>query len=145
MEREVLYKNPFLKNFFTSSVFLYDRPEVINEINFEQKSLVENHVLFCGDSAGMISPLCGNGMAMAIHSAKLLCDILKENHHLNRKEMERLYIQKWNNYFKQRLQVGRLTQKLFGAKYTSEIAVAGLQIIKPLSNLIIKRTHGHPF
>jgi flavin-dependent dehydrogenase len=29
-------------------------------------------MLMIGDTAGLIHPLCGNGMAMAIHSAKLL-------------------------------------------------------------------------
>ncbi len=29
-----------------------------------------------GDAAGMITPLCGNGMAMAIHSAKILSEYL---------------------------------------------------------------------
>jgi flavin-dependent dehydrogenase len=29
-----------------------------------------------GDSVGMIHPLCGNGMAMAIHSAKILSELL---------------------------------------------------------------------
>jgi flavin-dependent dehydrogenase len=28
-----------------------------------------------GDTAGLIHPLCGNGMAMAIHSAKLAAEI----------------------------------------------------------------------
>ena len=32
-----------------------------------------------GDAAGMITPLCGNGMAMAIHSAKILTDLIIEH------------------------------------------------------------------
>jgi len=145
MENEILFKNPFIKGIFHNADFLYDKPEVINEISFEQKTLVENHILFCGDAAGMISPLCGNGMAMAIHSAKLLSDIIIKNHQKERSNIEKLYINQWNHVFKQRLQAGRLTQKLFGSAITSELAVKGLQTIKPLSNFIMRKTHGVPF
>ena len=31
-------------------------------------------LLLCGDAAGMITPLCGNGMAMALQSAALASD-----------------------------------------------------------------------
>jgi flavin-dependent dehydrogenase len=41
-------------------------------VSFEEKKNVEDHMLMIGDTAGLIHPLCGNGMAMAIHSAKLL-------------------------------------------------------------------------
>lgn len=29
-----------------------------------------------GDTAGLIHPLCGNGMAMAIHSAKIVSELV---------------------------------------------------------------------
>ena len=35
-----------------------------------------HHILMTGDAAGMITPLCGNGMAMAIHSAKIVSDLI---------------------------------------------------------------------
>ncbi|WP_207421855.1 NAD(P)/FAD-dependent oxidoreductase [Desertivirga brevis] len=145
MEKAVLFKNPILKSLFESSEFLYEKPEVINEISFERKTLVENHILFCGDAAGMISPLCGNGMAMAIHSAKILCDTLNENYLQERAVIEQIYRRKWQHHFANRLAIGRLTQKLFGGKVTSELAIRSLRTIKPLSNFIIRRTHGAPF
>ena len=70
MERQVLLKNPHLKRIFSEADFVFGRPEVINEISFETKDPVENHILMAGDAAGMITPVCGNGMAIAIHSGK---------------------------------------------------------------------------
>jgi len=32
--------------------------------------------LMIGDTAGLIHPLCGNGMAMAIHSAKIASELI---------------------------------------------------------------------
>jgi len=65
MQENVLYKNPILKKIFTESEFLYDSPLTISQISFEQKTQEENHILMLGDAAGMIAPLCGNGMSMA--------------------------------------------------------------------------------
>src|SRR5690606_28139952 len=79
MEENVLFRNNNLKYIFENSDFLYNKSEVINEICFEKKEAVYDHLLFCGDAAGMISPLCGNGMAMAIHSAKILSELISRH------------------------------------------------------------------
>ena len=63
LEEEILQKNHLLKYIFSNSEFLFEKPEVINEISFATKDPVEGHVLMAGDAAGMITPLCGNGMA----------------------------------------------------------------------------------
>ncbi|HEX8377941.1 MAG TPA: NAD(P)/FAD-dependent oxidoreductase [Pedobacter sp.] len=144
MEKQVLFKNSILKERFLNADFLNEKPEVINEISFEKKPLVENHILYCGDAAGMISPLCGNGMAMAIHAAKVLCDTIIE-HFPNRQPIEQHYQYRWQKLFKNRLLAGRLTQKLFGKTILSELAIKSLNTLPNLSNQIIKRTHGNPF
>ncbi len=144
MERQVLFKNPRLKLRFLNADFLYEKPEVINEVSFEQKPLVENHVLYCGDAAGMISPLCGNGMAMAIHAAKILSEIITE-HYPDRKIIEQSYQKKWKALFEYRLMTGRFTQQLFGRSILSEIAVQSLNSMPLLSKSIIKKSHGNPF
>lgn len=99
MEKQVLFKNPILKERFLNSDFLNEKPEVINEISFEKKPLVENHILYCGDAAGMISPLCGNGMAMAIHSAKILSENIIR-HPANRQHLEENYHSNGNIFLK---------------------------------------------
>jgi len=148
MEQSVLFKNPFLRHVFTNSEFLYPKPEVINEVSFVTKSPIVDHILMAGDSAGMIAPLCGNGMAMAIHSGKILSDLIIEyvdSSIRSRDWLEQHYISAWNAQFKRRLWIGRQVQKLFGNRITSQLAV-GLAInSRPLANLIIKNTHGEPF
>lgn len=147
MEQAVLFKNPFLKSIFTNSDFLYKKPEVINEISFATKSPVEDHVLMAGDAAGMITPLCGNGMAMAIHSAKMLSELV--THYckgtLTRTELENQYSKKWNRAFARRLWAGRQVQKLFGDVWTSDLAVNLIRKSKPMATFIMKQTHGEPF
>ncbi len=147
MEENALHKNPFLKDIFTNAEFLYDQPEVINEITFAPKSLIENHILMCGDAAGMITPLCGNGMAMAIHSATILSELVKEFSlgNINRTQLENRYQQTWKSHFSGRLRIGRTVQKLFGKPILSELAIGSLGRINGLSRTLINQTHGRPF
>lgn len=147
MEEEILFENPLLKNIFLNCQFLFDKPETINEISFETKHPVESHVLMTGDAAGMITPLCGNGMAMAIHAAKILSEhvIGYVKQHDSRVTLEQNYTHSWDKHFKGRLWYGRQMQKLFGNEWASNLAV-GLAInIRPLAKSIIKGTHGAPF
>lgn len=148
MERQVLCKNPLLKEIWQNSDFLFEKPEVINEFSFAPKKLIENHILMAGDSAGLITPLCGNGMAMAIHSGKILADLIQvywAERQLHRGELESAYLKAWNALFKRRLWVGRQTQKLFGSPLSSELAVGLVQSVRPLARKIMKNTHGEPF
>ncbi|MFC5625470.1 NAD(P)/FAD-dependent oxidoreductase [Algoriphagus winogradskyi] len=143
MEREVLWKNPALKPFFTDSDFLFDKPEVINEINFERKEPVDNHVLMAGDSAGLITPLCGNGMAMAIHAGKLAADAILKGK--SRQEIEAQYEHSWRSLFERRLWLGRKVQRLFGSNQASVLTRMLIKHVPFISDQIIKNTHGKPF
>lgn len=149
MEENIMFENPHLKSIFTTSKFLFEKPETINEISFETKEPVWNHILMTGDAAGMITPLCGNGMAMAIHSAKILSDLIKlysEKKILSRQHLEREYAHQWNNAFARRLWIGRQIQhKLFGSEFTSNLAVNLAIYSKPVARAIIKNTHGKTF
>lgn len=148
MEREVLFRNPLLRSVFENSDFLFEKPEVINEITFVKKEPVFQHMLMSGDSAGMITPLCGNGMAMAIHSARLLSGIILAHHSGNRPDLaaiEASYTKTWNRHFATRLWAGRKIQGLFGSAAASELAVATGRYMRPLANVLIRQTHGEPF
>ena len=143
MEREILWKNPALKTLFNESEFLFEKPEVINEINFEPKKPVEDHILMAGDSAGLITPLCGNGMAIAIHSGKMAAEAIIKGK--SRREIESLYESSWRKEFHMRLRVGRMVQNFFGAKSASVLTRKLIKNIPFFAKQIIKNTHGRPF
>ncbi|WP_115371282.1 NAD(P)/FAD-dependent oxidoreductase [Adhaeribacter pallidiroseus] len=147
MEQAELQQNPYLKQIFRESEFLYEQPEVINEISFAPKSCLENHVLMCGDAAGLITPLCGNGMAMAIHGAKIISDhvLVYLQGKCSRYQLEQNYSQHWHKQFSARLRVGRIIQGLFGKPIVSEAAVAFLKPMPWAVNFLMKNTHGKAF
>lgn len=143
MEKEVLHKNPHLRQIFQNSEFLFEKPEVINEINFSPKQPVENHILMVGDAAGLITPLCGNGMAIAIHTGKLAAEAILQNQ--ERGKIESQYRSQWNGIFKTRLWIGRKVQWLFGSKAVSDFSVGLIKNSTFLAKEIMKRTHGERF
>lgn len=149
VEHEILFKNPHIKQIFSNAEFVLDRPEVINEISFEKKTLVENHILFCGDAAGMITPLCGNGMAMAIHSGKILAEcIIRSGKYINaasRLTLEKNYKNQWDDQFAFRLKAGRYIQKLLMHPQLSNIAIKLLKSSPSLAKIVVKSTHGKSF
>ncbi|RYE24641.1 MAG: NAD(P)/FAD-dependent oxidoreductase [Sphingobacteriales bacterium] len=151
-EHDVVFKNPIIKNIFNNSDFLFNDPVVINEVNFAPKPPVEQHILMCGDTAGLITPLCGNGMSMAITGSKILCDMLLQIGLLDkdvvstssRQQLETQYIKAWSSQFKQRLFWGRTIQGMFGNKWLTEASVRLLHSIPMLERSLIKATHGKP-
>jgi flavin-dependent dehydrogenase len=147
MEKEVLYQNPVLKKIFESSIFLYAAPLTISQVSFSQKSRVEDGCLMLGDAAGMITPLCGNGMSMALRSSKIASEQIARFLHgaTSRQNMEEGYATQWEQAFKSRLAAGRLLQSFFGAPFLSNLFVRAFKIFPFMAAHIIKRTHGQPF
>ena len=147
MEAAVLARNPHLRRILREAEFLYPQPEVINEISFAPKQCVEDHVLMCGDAAGLITPLCGNGMAMAMHGAQLATAHVHEflRGQASRAALETNYARAWRTEFAQRLQVGRAVQRLFGRPQLSELVIGALRHWPCAVRALMKRTHGQPF
>ena len=144
MEQNILSRNPHLKDIFSNAKFLYDKPEVINEISFSPKKTVENHLLMAGDSAGLITPLCGNGMAMAVRAGQMVAQEVERyfSDHHSRETLEKSYAEAWRDEFALRLKVGRNVQRLFGREMLSEIALSFFKLTPPILRMVIKGTHG---
>jgi flavin-dependent dehydrogenase len=147
MEQEVLAQNPRLREILGSAERLYPQPEVINEISFAPKQPVEQHVLMCGDAAGLITPLCGNGMAMALHGAALAAAAAHDflGGHTSRAVMETAYSRAWHAQFGMRLRVGRAVQRLFGGPVLSELVVGSLRHWPGAVRALMRQTHGQAF
>ncbi len=147
MEDTILAKNPFLKKILQESKRLYETPVSISQISFLQKSQVENHVLMLGDAAGLITPLCGNGMSMALHSAKIVAPLVDAflQKQITRHDMEAAYQKEWRHHFANRLRYGRLIQFFFGNETITNWFVSILNRLPVVTRWLINQTHGKPF
>ena len=144
-QKQVVFKNKHLKKIFEESTSVFEKPLTISQISFETKKPVENHIIMCGDTAGMIHPLCGNGMGMAITSARLASVRILQflNGEIKTREsLEKQYFKDWNNEFKTRLKTGHLIASLFRSQTVSQIAYSILKIIPFLLPKMIQFTHG---
>jgi flavin-dependent dehydrogenase len=150
LEENILFQNPLIKMLFSNSEFIFPQPEVINEISFAPKLLIEDHILMCGDSAGLITPLCGNGMSIAIHAAKLLSELIVNSKILNepsisikaRLHFENNYKYIWKCNFSKRLLIGRAIQKIFGNPLLTGFGIHCIHAVKPLERWLVAGTHG---
>jgi flavin-dependent dehydrogenase len=144
---QVLFKNKVLKDIFLNSKVEFDKPLTISQISFETKNPVENHMIMCGDTAGMIHPLCGNGMGMAIRSAQLASQLIIDYLHgkiETREVLEKQYAKHWKKTFSLRLKVGHSIAYLFRKDWLAPKLLILLQWFPFLVPLIIKMTHGKP-
>ncbi|PCJ94834.1 MAG: FAD-dependent oxidoreductase [Flavobacteriaceae bacterium] len=144
--KNVLVKNPFLATFLKEAIPLFDQPLSIAQISFQPKKAVENHVLMCGDTASLIHPLCGNGMAMAMHSSKIACEIIQNymDGIYDRTYMEKEYQKQWTAVFKRRLWAGKQLQKIMLREDLSNFAMGTVAKSPRLLKSIISKTHGKP-
>ena len=146
-QQEVLYKNQHLKQFFDNASPLMESPVTISQISFEKKQPIEDHVFMIGDAAGLIHPLCGNGMAMAMDSARLLCSLLiqyKDDLVNHRGVIAKEYSKLWHAHFNTRLKYGRLLQNVLLNRYSQQLAYSAAKVFPFIVPKIIKQTHGNP-
>jgi DNA replication protein DnaD len=143
----VVSQNPIMYEIFNSTTLLFEKPLTISQISFAEKQQVEHHMLMIGDTAGLIHPLCGNGMAMAIHSAKIVSELLiafNNNKIRTRAELEENYEKTWKLFFASRLQFGRFLSKVLLQPKLSNALLRILIMFPFLLNIIIAKTHGKP-
>lgn len=147
LEEKILWKNPQLKEIFSNAEFIYEKPLTISQISFQKKTQVENHLLCVGDAAGMITPLCGNGMSMALHGSKIAFQNIdyyfKKGQ--DRSLLESNYTQQWKKQFAFRVFAGRTIQRVFGNEHLTNYFLQFLHKFPALSKKLISATHGNPF
>lgn len=144
LEERTLSVNPHLRRILRDTTRLYPQPEVINEISFAPKPCIERHALLLGDAAGLIAPLCGNGMAMAIHGARraaMLTDSFLHGN-LSQAALEASYVAAWRAEFTWRLRVGRLVQGTFGGAWLTEAVVGTLTRWPAAVRWLVRQSHG---
>ena len=144
--QQVLYKNEGLKAILENSQAVFETPLTISQISFDNKNAVENHLIMIGDAAGLIHPLCGNGMAMAVHSAKIaseLIDASLKTELFDRTNLEHSYEKQWNKTFRNRLKTGRILSYVLLNPLLTKFSLKTLTQFPTLFKYIIKKTHGN--
>jgi flavin-dependent dehydrogenase len=144
-QKKELSKNPFLDSFFKEAKPIFKKPLTISQVSFQKKKPVENHIFMIGDSAGLIHPLCGNGMAMAIRSAQIFSELFLDalkNNNFDRMKLEEQYTTQWKREFEGRLKTGRFIQRVLMDPFASKVGFSMARIVPSIVPKIIEKTHG---
>jgi menaquinone-9 beta-reductase len=147
MEETVLFQNPYLQKYFKNAKFLYDKPLIISNVYFEPKTTNQNGILLLGDAAGAITPLCGNGMSMAMRASKILANLLIAffEGKIDENTLYEQYKMSWKQNFNTRIHAGKYLQHLFGKKNSTELALKTLSYLPNITKKVIGLTHGDEF
>lgn len=113
---DMIKSNKQFNKVFSTEALQYIRSVNIygtGNIYFGKRKLIENGIIMIGDSARVISPLAGDGIGMAMESAKLLSGIISRNT-IDESHRKKLYLDYVNNFdtaFTKRLKTAGIIQK----------------------------------
>jgi len=121
-----------------------DTFHAISQISLARKAPFERDVCMIGDTAGMIAPLCGDGMAMALHSATLATPPASDflNGRITADDVRARYTQAWNHDFNRRMQVGRWAHQGYIRPLLANTAVQLCRLVPALGRWVIRATRG---
>ncbi len=108
---------------------------------FRARSAVEDGVFMIGDASGVIDPLTGNGMAMAIQSALLVAPHVMRllEHPSLRREIENDYRETHRKFFAPRIAWSRRVARLLSRPRLLDAALSTVHV-KSIGAALMKRT-----
>ena len=97
-----------------------------------------------GDASRVIAPLAGDGIGMAMQSAKVLASVMEDGRkkRLNNKTLAALYRTKWNLHFRRRLYVAQKIQTMLLSQIGKKASEALLGGFPSLLSAAIEHTRG---
>lgn len=143
-QQKLMSENPYLRQIFSSCKPLFT-PLSIGQVSFAGKTQVESDIFMLGDTAGLIHPLCGNGMAIAIQSAGLASQLLIDNPGKLNQQLSRNYSKSWNKHFRGRIIAGKILSRVIQNERAADFLLNTLTLFPFILPVIIKQTHGNLF
>jgi len=144
LEREVLSANIYLGRYFREGAFLLPRPQTISHVFFLFKQAVAGHMLMVGDTAGTIAPISGNGMSIAVHSAKLAGEAIMQylEGRLSLAQMEERYRREYHRHFARRIKVSKQLHHLLVNPVLTNAAFPFFRRFPFLVDYVSRQIHG---
>ncbi len=114
----------------------------IAQVSFAPKPSVDHDVIMAGDSAGLIAPLAGDGMSMALQAGLLAAgwagDFLAGR--VSAEALRRGYDGAWRREFGQRLSVGRALQAVMLRPHLLSTGLRVAALAPALGSFFVART-----
>ncbi len=144
MLNETLRQNPTLDERLRPLSRVSDRFEAVSQVPLMAKTRFAGNVCMVGDAAGMIAPLCGDGMAMALDAADLLAPLADDLLAGDRSPsaFRSAYRRQWRRTFGRRMRIGRWVH---AAAFRPTLTTALLRTctaLPPIARWLIRATRG---
>ena len=133
---EVIKSNTHFQKIFSEEALNYLTTATVygtGNIYFNKKDVVENGIIMLGDSARVISPLAGDGIGMAMESAKLLQSILTKYDLNDRDMIYEEYTKRFEKLFVKRLKTAKFIQ---GMILNNNIRKLGFTVVNKFPALL---------
>lgn len=113
-------------------------------IYFGKRNVVENGIFMIGDAAGVIAPLTGDGIGMALQSAWLIASLLKElkNDGIKSEQLIKTYTMQWERLFSRRMRLALFIQNRIMNNPPAELFIKTAKLFPFLLPQIINATRG---
>ncbi len=114
------------------------------DIYFGKKNIIENGIFMIGDASRVIAPLAGDGISLAMQSAKVLASVIREGRRkeLNNETLASIYHSKWNLHFRQRLYIAQKIQIMLLSQFGKKASRVLLDGFPSLLSVAIEHTRG---
>lgn len=138
--------NPVLSARFSSMQLTWDKLLSVSQLHFDARSALIGDVMLAGDAAGMIAPLCGDGMSMALMSGSFLASEASDflSGRQTAADFKRRYARAWRSGFSRRMWLGRSTHGALTNARRARIAVATARRYPRAFSWVINQTRGYP-
>lgn len=119
-----------------------ERPVTVSQVSFRTRSTFEGDVMMVGDTAAMIAPLCGDGMAMALRSAAMAGPLVAGylDGRIAFDELKGQYTRSWRSGFGRQLGIGRVLQAGLFRPVVARLGVGVLSVFPQLGDFLVRAT-----
>lgn len=118
--------------------------KAVSQVAFSPKTAWAHDICMVGDTAGMIAPMCGDGMAMALRSAEIASPLLDRflNGQMPAAGLRNQYERSWGREFGLRMRLGRLLHHAYGRPGVAKFGVSLCRRVPAVGNWFIRHTRG---
>ncbi len=137
-------QNENLHSWLQAAERIQDRWISIAQVPFGRKTLMERDILMSGDAAGLIVPLAGNGIAMALESGRLAAGWLTRYlaSQIEVEELRQGYPAEWRQCFDLRLRLGKAIQPVLLRPRLASMALRLMNTFPLAGQFLVEHTRG---
>jgi menaquinone-9 beta-reductase len=139
-------QNPYLDTWFAKAEPAEADWHGIGQVSFEPKQLFVDDILMAGDAAGLIAPLAGDGIAMALQSGLMAGNECVQylNNDSSAQTLKERYATAWQSEFGKRLKLARFLQSCMLRPHLFALATVMLKAAPGLGQQFIRHTRARP-